>query len=200
METAEKDFKLILLSTLNAAGGPAALETVTGAIQSTNQTTRDTGIRTLSEWPDYEAAKILSDIASKSETSLTHHVIAIQGALRLIETDNSAPLDERTALCINVFDITRRDEEKIQAISTMAFLPTIKMADKLLDIIKDDNFKPEAALAALQLTSNMLWTHRQPAIKLAQKIRDMNISDDINQSAERVIQGGGFRFRGRRRR
>jgi len=200
METAEKNFKLNLLSTLSAVGGQIALKNVTEAAQSSDETTRDTGIRTLSEWPDYDAAKTLLDIASNPETSLTHHVIAIRGILRLVETSNSAPLDERTELCINVFDITRRDEEKRQAISTMGMLPSLKMAEKLLDIVKDDNFKSEAGLAAVQLASTMVWTNRQPAQKLAQKIRDMNISDEINQRAESVINGRGFRFRGPRRR
>ena len=84
----------------------------------------------------------------------------------------------------------------------MAYLPTLKIADKLLEIVKDENFKSEAGLAAVQLASTMLWTNRQPAKKLAQKIRDMNISDEINMRADFVISSEGFRPRrgGRRRR
>lgn len=200
MGTLEKNFKLNLLSTLSAVGGPSALKTVVEAAQSTDEATRDTGIRTLCEWPDYEATKTLLDIASNPETSLTHHVIAIRGILRLIETTNSAPLDERTKLCTNVFDTTRRDEEKRLTISTMGMLPSLKMADKLLVIVEDENFKSEAGLAAVQLATTMVWTKRQPAIKLAQKIRDMNISDEINVRADFVISNERFRPRGPRRR
>jgi HEAT repeat protein len=200
MKTAEKDFKLSLLSTLSAVGSPEALKTVVEATQSNDEATRDAGIRTLSDWPDYEAAKTLFDIASNPETSLTHHVIAIRGILRLIETFYSAPLDERTELCINVFDNARRDEEKRQAISVMGMLPSLKMAEKLLDIVKDENFRSEAGLAAVQLAGTMVWTNRQPAQRLAQKIRDMNISDEINIRADFVINSEGFRPRGGRRR
>ncbi len=200
METAEEDLKLTLLSTLNAIGGPIALETVIEASQSTDENVRDVGIRTLSNWPDFEAVEILLSIASKSETSLTHYVLATRGALQLIQNSNLAPLDDRASLCINAFDNARRDEEKRQAISTMASLSSMKVVEKLLELVQDENFKEEAGLAAVQLAANMLWSNRQIAQKLAQKIRDLNISDDINQRAESVINGRGFRSRGGRRR
>jgi len=200
METADRQISLILLGTLDALGGSRALTTVTVAAKSPNEDTCNVGIRTLSNWPDYEAAKILLDIASKPETSLTHYVLATRGALQLIQTSESAPLEERASDCIDAFDNARRDEEKRQAISTMAFLPATKVTDKLLELVKDENFKAEAGLAAVQLAANMLRTDRQAARELAQRIREMNISDDINRRAESVISGRGFRFRGNRRR
>ncbi len=200
METADSELKLTLLSTLNAIGGPTALKTVIEATRSTDETVRDVGIRTLSNWPDFEAVEILLDIASKSETSLTHYVLATRGALELIQTSNLAPLDDRALLCIKVFDNARRDEEKKQAISTMASLSSMKVVEKLLELVKNENFKEEAGLAAIQLATNMLWSNRQIARNLAQKIRDMDISDDINQRAENVINSRGIMFRGGRRR
>jgi hypothetical protein len=41
----------------------------------------------------------------------------------------------------------------------------------------------------------MIATDRQAARTLAQKIRDMNISDEVNRRADSVLSG---RFRGRR--
>jgi HEAT repeat protein len=196
MEKTDSSTKLALITTLDALGGPAALKTVTEAAQSSDENTRNAGIRTLSNWPDYEAAKILLDIASNPDTSLTHYVLATRGALRLIQNNESAPLDERTTLCIQAFDNARRDEEKRQAIAVMAFLPDSKAADKLLELVKDENFKAEAGLAAVQLAAGMLGTDRQTARDLAQKILDLNISEDINRRAESVINGRGFRFGG----
>ena len=82
----------------------------------------------------------------------------------------------------------------------MAFLPSMKTAEKLLELVKDENFKAEAGLAAVQLAAGMLDTNRQAAQELAQKIRVLNISDDINRRAESVISDRGFRGRDNRRR
>jgi len=200
MGTSDRQINLSLLGTLDALGGSAALKTVAEAAKSTDETTRDLGIRTLSDWPDYEVVKILLDIASNPETSLTHYVLATRGVLQLIQTSEFVPLDERASDCIKAFDNARRDEEKRLAVSTMAFLPVAKVADKLMELLRDANFKEEAALAAVQLATEMLRTDRQAARDLAQKIRDMNISEYINRQAERIINGRGFRFGGFRER
>jgi HEAT repeat protein len=200
MEKSESQIRLTLLGSLNALGGSAALKTVVEAAKSPDETTRDIGIRTLSNWPDYEATKILLEIASNPKTSLTHYVLATRGALQLIQNSESASLESRVSDCINAFDNARRDEERRQAISTMAFLPDAKVADKLLDLVKNKNFREEAALAAVQLASGMLRADRQAARNLAKKILEMNISEDINRRAESILSGRGFRFGGFRER
>ena len=196
----DEDVKLSLLSSLNALGGPTALNVVIEATQSTDDNMKDCGIRTLSDWPDYEAAEKLLDIASKPETSLIHYVLATRGAMRLIGASDSAPIDERVALCMQALDIARRDEEKKLIISTMGSLPSMKVAEKLLTFTSDENLKTEAALAAVELAGNMLRNDRDAARDLAQKIRDMNISEEVNDSADRIINGRFFGFPGGPRR
>jgi len=193
MARSDADTRLAMLTTLSALGGSTALKTVTEAAQSSDQALREAGIRTLSDWPDYEAAKTLLDIASKPETALTHHVLATRGAIRLIRESDSAPLNDRTALCFKAFEQARRDEEKKQAISAMGSLPNEKVARRLLELAGDTNLKAEAGLGAIELAANMLRTNRQAGRDLAQKIRDLNISDEINRRADRIIKGRGRR-------
>jgi len=154
---------------------------------------RDAGIRTLSDWPDFEAVEILLGIASKSETTLTHHVLATRGAIRLIRESESAPLNDRTKLCFYAFEQARRDQEKKQAISAMGSLPNEEVARRLLELTGDANLKAEAGLGAVELAGNMLRINRQAARDLAQKIRDLNISDEINSRADRIIKGRRWR-------
>jgi len=193
MEASGTETRLSMLSTLNALGGSVALKKVTDATKASDKALREAGVRTLSEWPDYEAAEILCGIASNTETTLTHHVLALRGTIRLIKESNSAPLDDRTALCFKAFELARRDEEKKQAISAMGSLPSEKVAGRLLELAKDDNLKAEAGLAAVELAGNMLRTNRQAGRDLARKIREMNISDEINSRADRIIEGRGRR-------
>jgi hypothetical protein len=189
--------ELTLLMSLDAAGGPEALTVVTQAAQSSDEAKQEAGIRTLSNWPDFEAANVLLDIASDPKTSLTHYVLAMRGALRLIATIDSAPLDERVSLAFQAFDAARRDDEKRQAIAAMGSLPSPKVAERLLSLAKEDSFKAEAGLAAVDLAGSMLRTDRDAARDLAQKVRDLNISDDINNRAEAVMRGRPMRFRRR---
>jgi len=197
IESSDGDARITLLTCLDAAGGPAALDTVTQAAQSSDEALREAGIRTLGNWPDFEAAEILLAIASESETSLTHYVLAMRGALRLIVTGDSTSLDQRVALCSRAFDIARRDDEKRQVIAAMGALPSPKLAERLLALAKDGSFKTEAALAAVELAGHMLRSDRAAARDLAQKIRDLNVSDDVNGRAEAVLRGRPMRGRGR---
>ena len=192
MGKSDQGLKLSLLTSLDALGGSTALNNVNDAVLSSNEAMRDAAIRTMSDWPDFEATEKLLAIASKSETPLTHYVLALRGVVRLIQTSFSAPLEDREELCLSAFDIARRDEEKVQVISAMGSLPSMKISEKLLELAQDENLKTEAGLAAVQLASNMRRTDRTAAQELAQKILDLNISDDINSRAQNVITG---RFR-----
>ncbi|MGE5297075.1 MAG: HEAT repeat domain-containing protein [Solirubrobacterales bacterium] len=195
MKAADADVKIAMLSSLDASGTTTALAVVCEAAQSADGALSDAGIRTLSNWPSFEGAETLVAIASKPETSLTHYVLATRGALRLISVGDSAPMDQRVALCLATFDHARRDEEKKQAVATLGALPCQKAIDRLGELIKVDALKTEAALATVDLAGRMLFTDRDAAKALAQKIRDMNISDEVNRRADAVISG---RFRGRK--
>mgnify|MGYP003932223377 CR=1 FL=1 len=190
MEAAGKDAKLSMLSTLNALGGSKALEAVVNAAKASDKALREAGIRTLSDWPDYEAAEILLGIASNPDTAMTHHVLAVRGAVKLIKSSDSVPLDDRVTLCFYAFDQARRDQEKKQVVSAMGSLPSEKVAGRLLKLAEDDSLKIEAGLAGVDLAGNMLRTDRQAARDLARKIREMDISDEVNRRADRIISGG----------
>lgn len=195
MKTADAQAKVAMLTSLDALGGLTALAAVCDAAQSPDEALCEAGIRTLGNWPDFEAAETLISIASKPSTSLTHYVLATRGALKLIGASESAPMDQRVTLCLAALDNARRDDEKRQAVATLGALPCQKAIDRLMDLVKDGALKNEAALASLDLAGRMLMTDRQAARSLAQKIRDMNISDEINRRADAVLSGRG---RGRR--
>ncbi|MBN1973955.1 MAG: HEAT repeat domain-containing protein [Sedimentisphaerales bacterium] len=189
IKKSEGQIKTSLLSSLSAAGGSKALASVIEAAKSTDESYKDSAIRTLCNWPDYEAAKTLIDIASKSETSVAHHVLAVRGILRLIDGNVSVPVEDRASLCLSTYEIARRNEEKGQIISAMANLPGSKVADKLMEIAGGDTLKSEAALAAVQLAGNISRTDGQAGQALAQKVIDLNISEQINLEAQNVISG-----------
>ncbi len=193
MNKAEGQTKLALLTALNAAGGVTGLKAVTDMAQASDEAARDAGIRTLSEWPGYEAVPVLMDIVLNSQTSLTHSVLATRGALRLIAAASAVPIADRVTLCLKLLDQARRIEEKRLAITTLESLPSPQTVSRLLELAKDESLKNEAALAALNLAAGMLRTDRAAAQDLAQKILDLNISPELNTRANSVISGRGGR-------
>jgi HEAT repeat protein len=189
MKTSDADAKIALLTCLDAAGGAAALDAVLDATQASNEALRDAGVRTLSNWPDFAGAEELLAIASKSQTSLTHYVLAMRGALRLIGTNDSVSLDDRVTLCFKAFDLARRDDEKRQAIAVMGSLPSPKVAERLLSLAQEEGLKVEAGLAAVELAGRSLRTNRQAAREFAEKIRALDISDEVNRRADGIVRG-----------
>jgi len=189
MKMLDGEDRIALLTCLDAAGGSTALRAVVEATQVSDEALRDAGIRTLSDWPDFEATERLLTIAGKSQTSLTHYVLALRGALRLIGTSDSASLDDRVILCFQAFDIARRDDEKRQAIAVMGSLPSPKVAERLLSLAQEGGLKVEAGLAAVELAGRSLRSDRQAARDLAQQIRALDISDEVNRRADGILRG-----------
>ena len=189
IEKAGTDGSIALLKTLSTVGGDKALDSVTKAAVSNNAAWQDAGIRTLSDWPDYAAAEPLVAIASRESLSMVHHVVALRGALRLIQTQNAVPVDTRADLCLKALGQTRRVEEKKQAITVLGTLPVKPAIDKLLELVKDQSVRNEAGLAAVELAGRLRSQDRRASRALAQKIRDMDISAAVNRGADRAIQG-----------
>jgi len=189
VKTIDGDAKLALLSCLDAAGGATALRAVVDATQASDEALHNAGVRTLGNWPEFEAVEPLLSIAGKSQTSLTHYVLALRGALRLIGTSDSVPLDQRVSLCFQAFDLARRDDEKRQAISVMGSLPSPKVAERLLSLAQEEGLKVEAGLAAVELAGRSLRSDRQAARTLAEKIRALDISEQVNRRADAIIRG-----------
>jgi hypothetical protein len=189
MGQATQDGKIALIKTLNTVGGDRALDFVVTTSASSNAALKDAAVRTLSDWPDYEAAGTLVLIASKDGTSLIHHVVASRGVLRLIKNLNTASLDARVALCLKVLAQCRRVEEKREAIAVLGVLPAKASVDRLLVLAKDDTVAKEAGLAAVELARLLRSKDRNASKALAQTIRDLDISKAVNDSADRVING-----------
>ena len=196
METADPEAKVALLTSLSSLGGAEALGVVVGMTRSSDETLRDAAIRTLCAWPDYEAAPLLLDIAADDQTSLTHHVLAIRGGLRLISSADPTVVSDQTELCMRALKVARRDAEKQQVVAALGTLGSQAAADCLVELASEGTLRNEAALAAIQCASGMMRSNRQAAMAVAQKIRDMDISETINTQADSLISGRGGRGMG----
>ncbi len=189
MNGAQPDGKLALIRTLSAAAGQTALKAVTEAAQATDENMREAGIRTLSNWPNLEAGTPLIEMVSKTDLPMPQYVLAATGVIRLVKESQSAPLDKRTELCVTVLDKARRPDEKKQAIAALGSLPCQPAVDRLMKLAQEPEFKMEAGLAVVELAGQMRRTDRDGAKKIAESVRKLDISPDVNSRADRIIQG-----------
>jgi HEAT repeat protein len=154
--------KSALIRLLSITGGTQALGAVQSALGDSNKQVQAAALQAFADWPDFQAVKPLIDISAKSSTSMTDSVLALRGALRLIRSSTTAPMEERANLCMTAYDIARRIDERREAISVMGNIRSAAVGNKLIEIAtKDPALKTEAGTAAIQVIT-ILYTGQMP--------------------------------------
>jgi HEAT repeat protein len=189
MDRVSGDVKLSLLGLLSDVGGRKALQATLKAAKSSNESVSDAGIRTLSDWPQFEAVEPLLALAGDADKSVVHHVLMVRGVLRLAKADETASAEDRLSACTQAMGVARRINEKKMAVSTLGNIPSQAAAAKLLGFAKVSEYKNQAALALVQMADALTKSNRSDARVLAQKIIDLNISEEINGRANRILSG-----------
>lgn len=176
-----------LLPAFSALGGPEALELVVKLTASPDAQTRDQALRALGEWPDLAAAKPLLAIAQNPNTPLNQYALALQGVARLVRSAESEPAQARVEAATAALAAARRDEEKKLILSALGAVPDARAAAVLQPLLAEPNLKREAGAAALSLAESLRRTDRKTARQLAEAVRAANISDSLNQRADRLL-------------
>ena len=95
MRTAAPEQQPALLGTLAILGGDQALAAVSELALGGGGKAKDAAVRALANWNDFAAAKPLLIIASDSNSSRTHNVLAVQGVIRLVKSSEKEPASAR---------------------------------------------------------------------------------------------------------
>jgi hypothetical protein len=187
-ESAKTDAQAALLSTLSAVGGRQALDYVTQQSQAKKKAVREAALRTLCEWSKYEAVTPLLAMVSDKGTETKYHVLGLRGIVRLIQQSKAVSLDQRSADCLAAMEAARRSDEKKLVIAALGTLPTVQAADQLLAQIESGELRNEAGLALLDLAKAMPRNERQAARKIAQKLVDLKLTEDITKQAQALLK------------
>jgi HEAT repeat protein len=185
---AQPEGKLALIRTLSAAGSASALKAATEAAQSADENTREAGIRALSNWSNFDAGAPLLEVGLKADLPMPQYVLATAGVIRLVKESKSAPVENRVELCLKVLDKARRPDEKKLAIAALGSLPNQQAVERLLKLAQEPEFKVEAGLAAMELADNMRRANKDGAKKIADDIRKLDISPDVNSRADKLLK------------
>jgi HEAT repeat protein len=176
-----------MLEALSTLGGDEALAAVTQLTASSNSQVRDDAIRALGNWSDFGAVKPLSAIAADKDAKLSQYVLAMQGIARLVKSSENEPAQARVDAATAALDTARRDDEKKLMLSALAAVPDARAAAAIKPLLSDANLKNEAGAAAMTLAESLRRTDRRTARDLAQAVKAANISNSLNERADRFL-------------
>ncbi|MDA0818560.1 MAG: PBS lyase, partial [Planctomycetota bacterium] len=138
-EAAEAD--IVLLETLAAVGGPAALATINQAASSGVRSLEDASTRLLGTWMTADAAPVLLELATAREGAFRGR--ALRGYLR-IARQFTMPDDQRAAMCRAALAVAANDDERKLVVEILPRNPSQAM----LDVAREAETMPGVAEAA----------------------------------------------------
>ncbi len=184
--------RIAALQALAAAGGPAALTAVAGAVSDADEGVQDEAVRTLSTWPnswpdDSAVAGPLLALA-KSAKKASHQVLGVRGYLQFVQVDKQLTDDERVARINELLPAIQRPEEKRAAIATLGGIPSAAALDALLSLGADPALAGDAYSAVVQLASTDLRNSAKEACRKALETVLAKSGDDATKKkAEKTL-------------
>ncbi|MBR4901190.1 MAG: hypothetical protein IKZ46_09645 [Victivallales bacterium] len=142
-----------LLKAAALAGSQEALDMEVAAWKNEGDAVKEAALRTLAEWPNVDALPTLRDIATTAEKPLLQ-VLAFRGCVRLIPMQNKKNSEKADDMAAMVGLAKRVDERKL-AVGAIGNLTDAKALTYLLDYLKDDELKGEAASAIVNLSEKL---------------------------------------------
>ncbi len=145
------DEKMLLFNIFKVVGGDALMKITVQEMQSTDEQIHEAAFRTLTEWPDNRALRILIDIGSNDQEE-RYRILALRGALRILREN---PMGEQRALLYykEIMNAAARPEEKRQVLAGLAEIKTVSSLRLITSVLDDSNINHEAFLAALAVSS-----------------------------------------------
>jgi HEAT repeat protein len=176
-----------LLRLLGYTPGPATLAAVVKAMGDNDTEVRQAAFRTLVGWPDATALPHLVDVARHAPDSSDAIVALRDGCLRLAAMEE-VPMAERLSAYRSVIEVARRPEEKRQAISGLAEIPSFGSLDLLKGCGQDAALKNEAIPAAIRVAGELGMVNHTRAVAALQELKGMTDQADLRKKADDTIK------------
>ena len=171
----ESSLRIVGLHALGAAGGPAALASVTAALEDRDDLVQDEAVRTLATWPNTwpEDSQIEAPLLSLARTGRknSYQVLALRGYLQFLQGDKKIPDEEKVAKLKTIMPLIKRPEEKEAAVAVLRSTQAASALELLADFAADPGVAEEAWAAVIDSAgkskSAIPKTDRQKALQLA---------------------------------
>lgn len=179
LDKAGVESSVSLLHVVARVGGDKALKTVLASLNSKKEPISDEAVRVLSDWPTFDAAPHLLELA-KSE-ALNRHVLGLRGYVRL--AGNAPSGKEKIEMLKKATALAKRPEEKRVVLGAWGALPATQSLEALKPALDDAEVRQEAAAAILAVADKLAKNPKaKPAAAKAlelvvQKAQDENMKN-----------------------
>jgi len=178
---APDEAKPLLLKLLNKPATREAFDVVSSAVKSSNPKVSDAAIRSLGDWPNYDAADVLYSIASGSSSQL-HSVLALRGYVRMAQM-----ADDPVIIYSKAMKLAKRPQEVTMVLSGLGSADSFEAIEVVKKYMQDERFKPEAFNAAINISSRYCWHDYSGTKSLMESIMAQTPSKSIRDKAGKVI-------------
>jgi HEAT repeat protein len=186
MASARGAAKFSLLGVLGRIGGKKSLDGVRAAVREQDEKLKDAAVHALIEWPDALAADDLLVLA-KTSANETHRVLATRGYIRVCAIRCPRPDAETAKLLVAGLEISKRPEEKWQALSALGEVRDILALQAATRCMGEAALREEAAVAAVRIGRD-IWNDHPQAVKDAmRKAIEVTKSQDLKRDAKEAL-------------
>lgn len=157
---AEAPVKCSLLRVLGKVGGKKAMEVAQASLKDANAEIQDAAVRALADWPDFDAAGTLLDLA-RSSPNQTHRVLALRGYVRVVGLPSDRPVAQTLKMLEDGMAVAQRPDDKklvLAGLAEVGDLAALKLAKPYL---ADDALRAEAATAMIKIAEAASIEHRR---------------------------------------
>ena len=174
-----------LMRVLAAAPGENSLKWLQAASKDQNARVRDCAVRTLADYPEATAARILLDIFETTQNK-THRILALRGGIRLCKTTDISA-ERAVKLCRQAMQEAATVPEEKLILSALAETVHPEALQIALDAMERPAIKTEASLAVVALAEKVAATDPIAASAGAEKILGDSTLSELHPRARQVI-------------
>ena len=139
--------KVSMLNALGLIGDSTALKPIRAAVNAKKKgDVKEAAVRALINWPKTDALDDLMKLARKSKDD-THRVLALRGALRLLEQATDITPDARLKYYTTTFSLAKSVDEKKTVLGGVANARDLRAIALVKPYLNDEALKSEALLA-----------------------------------------------------
>jgi HEAT repeat protein len=181
--------KCALMRVLGGIANSKALDTLSKTSKQTDPTLRDAAVRSLVQWPNGSAAKILLDIYIDDSQSGIHRLLALRGFARVLAlpADGRSQIESLELCRLAMSKSSNTDQKKLvlSGLGNVAHPDALEMAVSYLQL---EDIRAEAATATIKIAGSIGRTHPDKARESIKKVLAATQTQFLHEQALDILQ------------
>lgn len=179
---------ITLLPVFSVLGDETALQVAVKNAGSRTGESQEKALQALSNWESFQAVKPLLAIATDPNSPEARYLPALEGIIRLVDTQENAPASVRAEAGLAALQAARGEREKKQALAALGNVPDATVVAAIIPLLNDPALKNDAGRAAANLAELLVETNKTAAQDLARRLKEADLSRQITQRANAVLK------------